>query len=177
MEETQEGDWSVSPDLAEIELNTRQLRLAHVTVKKVTEDIESFDFNTAISQMMIFTNEFVNSRPRPVAGLRTLLPLLSPFAPHMAEELWEALGHENTTLAYENWPKFDPALAREDTIEIPVQVNGKLRAKVPVAAEADAKTLEAAARADERIAELLAGKVIVKAVVVPGRLVNFVIKG
>ncbi len=78
---------------------------------------------------------------------------------------------------HERWPEFDPALAREDTIEIPVQVNGKLRAKLAVAADVDAKTLEAAARADARIAELLAGKEIVKTVVVPGRLVNFVIKG
>ena len=92
MEETQEGGWTISHELAEVELSSQQLRLVHATIKKVTEDIESLAFNTAISQMMILTNEFVNSRPRPVAGLRILLTLLSPFAPHLSEELWERLG-------------------------------------------------------------------------------------
>ena len=92
MEETQEGGWTLSRELAEVELSARQLRLVHATIKKVTEDIESLAFNTAISQMMILTNEFVNSRPRPVAGLRILLTLLSPFAPHLAKNsgsAWE----------------------------------------------------------------------------------------
>jgi leucyl-tRNA synthetase len=102
--------------------------------------------------------------------------LLSPFAPHMAEELWQSLGH-NESLAYEPWPEFDPSLAREDSIEVPVQVNGKVRAKINVPTDADAAQLEAAAKADERVAEHLAGKQIVKIVVVPGRLVNIVVKG
>ena len=93
----------------------------------------------------------------------------------MAEELWQALGHTES-LAYEPWPEFDPALAKEDTVEVPVQINGKVRSKITVPADADAAQLEAAARADARIAELLAGKQIVKVIVVPGRLVNFVVK-
>jgi leucyl-tRNA synthetase len=101
--------------------------------------------------------------------------LLSPFAPHVAEELWQVLGHAQT-LAYEPWPRFEEALLREDTVELPVQVNGKLRSVVRVPAEADRAAMEAAARQDPKIAELLAGKTVVKVVVVPGRMVNFVVK-
>ncbi|MEX2092384.1 MAG: class I tRNA ligase family protein, partial [Pirellulales bacterium] len=151
-------------------------RVLHRTIEAVTADIDKLKFNTAIARMIEFTNHFTKLSERPREVLEKFVLLLSPFAPHMAEELWQALGHAET-LAYEPWPRFDPALAREDTIEIPVQVNGKLRSKVAVAADADAKTLEAAARADARVAELLVGKQIVKTVVVPGRLVNFVIKG
>jgi leucyl-tRNA synthetase len=101
--------------------------------------------------------------------------LLSPFAPHVAEELWAALGHAKT-LAYEPWPKFDEAAIREDTIEVPVQIGGKLRGRISVSAGADAATLEAAARAEPKIAELLAGRKVLKVIVVPGRMVNFVVK-
>ena len=101
--------------------------------------------------------------------------LLSPFAPHIAEELWEALGHP-TTLAYEPWPGFDEAAIKEDTIEVPVQINGKLRGRIQVPAEADNAALESAARSEPKIAELLSGKTVVKAIVVPGRMVNFVVK-
>ncbi len=101
--------------------------------------------------------------------------LLSPFAPHMAEELWQLLGHDET-LAYEPWPSFDESLIKEDTVEVPVQINGKVRGRVTVPADADQAALEAAAKADAKIAELLDGKTIVKAIVVPGRMVNFVVK-
>jgi leucyl-tRNA synthetase len=100
--------------------------------------------------------------------------LLAPLAPHTAEELWQLLGHDQT-LAYEPWPSYDPALLKDDEIEIPVQVNGKLRGKVVVPAGADGAQIEAAARGDERIAALLEGKTIRKVVVVPGKLVNFVV--
>jgi leucyl-tRNA synthetase len=99
--------------------------------------------------------------------------LLAPLAPHAAEELWQLLGHDQT-LAYEPWPSYDPALLEDDELEVPVQVNGKLRGKVVVPADADGAQLEAAARGDERIAALLEGKTIRKVVVVPGKLVNFV---
>ena len=102
--------------------------------------------------------------------------LLSPFAPHIAEELWQALGHKNS-LAHEPWPEFDSSLAKEDSIEIPVQINGKVRAKINVAVDATEEQIKAAALADPRIAELLAGKQIVKTIVAKGRLVNFVVKG
>jgi leucyl-tRNA synthetase len=151
-------------------------RVLHKTIEAVTSDIDKLKFNTAIARMIEFTNHFTKATERPKAVLESFVLLLAPFAPHVAEELWQALGRTGT-LTYEPWPKFDPALARDDTVEIPVQINGKVRAKVAMAAEADATTLEQAARTDERIAELLTGKQVVKTVVVPGRLVNFVVKG
>ena len=107
--------------------------------------------------------------------MEQFLLLLSPFAPHLSEELWQALGHERT-LAYEPWPACDEAWLREETIEVPVQINGKLRGRVQVPADADRNALEAAARSEPRIAELLAGKTVVKTIVVPGRMVNYVVR-
>ena len=133
-------------------------------------------FNTAISRLMEFTNAFTGMDVRPRSAMETFALLLAPMAPHLAEELWQVLGHDET-LAYEPWPTFDPALLKDDEIEIPVQINGKLRGRVVVPADADRDALEAAARADERIAALLEGKTIRKVVVVPGKLVNFVVTG
>ena len=107
--------------------------------------------------------------------METLILLLSPLAPHLGEELWAVLGHKNT-LAYQPWPTYDESLLKEETVEIPVQICGKLRSKIQIAPDADQTALEAAARADEKIAEQLAAKTIVKVIVVPGRLVNFVVK-
>ena len=101
--------------------------------------------------------------------------LLSPFAPHIAEELWQVLGHANT-LAYEPWPEFDEAMIREDTIELPVQINGKLRAVIQVPTDADQAAMEQAARTQPKIAEMLAGKTVHKVIVVPKRMVNFVVR-
>ena len=165
----------LNPAVADVAPAPEQNRVLHRTIQGVTQDIERMFFNTAISKMMQFTNFFLKEERRPRAAMETLVLLLSPFAPHMAEELWQLLGHD-TSLAYEPWPAFDEAAIREDTIEVPVQVNGKLRSRVRVAADADASAAEAAARADERIASLLAGKTIVKVIAVPGRLVNFVVK-
>ncbi len=153
-----------------------QERVLHKTIKAVTEDIEKLSFNTAISRMMEFTNAFSALDQRPRCVLEPFVLLLSPFAPHLAEELWEVLGHSET-LAYEPWPSFDEGKIAEDTIEIPVQVNGKLRGKVHVPAEADQAVIQQAAETDETILEQLAGKTVVKVIVAPGRLVNFVVKG
>jgi leucyl-tRNA synthetase len=150
-------------------------RVLHQTIQVVTNDIRALAFNTAISRMMEFTNHFTTATERPREVLEKFVLLLSPFAPHMAEELWQALGHTDT-LAHEPWPEFDPDLAKEDMVEIAVQINGKVRSKITVPADADAAQLEAAARADARIAELLAGKQVVKIIAVPGRLVSFVVK-
>jgi leucyl-tRNA synthetase len=154
-------------------LNEDQERLLHKTIKAVTEDIEKLSFNTAISRMMEFTNAMTGQDVRPKAAIEPFVLLLSPFAPHIAEELWELLGKE-TTLAYEPWPTFDESKIAEAEIEIPVQVNGKVRAKIRVPAGADNATIEDAAKQDEGIASQLEGKTIRKVVVVPGRLVNFV---
>jgi leucyl-tRNA synthetase len=152
-----------------------QLRVLHKTIKAVTDDIDRLSFNTAISRMMEFSNFMSSQEARPKLVLSQFVQLLSPFAPHIAEELWNILGHPNT-LAYEPWPTYDPALLVEDSVEIPVSVNGKLRAKIVVAAQCDATSLEAAARADEQVQKNLEGKTIVKVVAVPGRMVNFVVK-
>ncbi len=154
---------------------TEQLRVLHKTIKAVTEDIEKLSFNTAISRMMEFVNEFTSQEVRPKAILEPFLLLLSPFAPHLAEELWQLLGHEQT-LAYEPWPSFDPALLEESTVEVPVQVNGKVRGKITVPKTADQAAVQAAAEADPAVAGNLAGKTIVKVIYIAGRTLNFVVK-
>ncbi|MEI8386484.1 MAG: class I tRNA ligase family protein [Verrucomicrobiota bacterium] len=175
MEENQEGEWIISNDLAEIPLTPAQARVAHATIKKVTGDLGILAFNTAISQMMVFTNEFVNAKPRPKEALRVLLPLLSPFAPHLAEELWSRLGFEGAASA-QPWPVHDESLLIETEIEIPVQVNGKLRDRIRVPAQATKEDIEAAARASAKVTDAIAGQTIVKVIVVPGKLVNIVAK-
>ncbi len=152
-----------------------QLRVLHKTIKAVTDDIERLQFNTAISRMMEFTNEFTSHDVRPKSVLSSFVLLLSPFAPHLAEELWQLLGH-STTLAYEPWPTYDPTLLVEAEMEIPVQINGKVRGKVTVPKDADQATIEAAARGVEAIAQQLSGKTVVKVVYVAGKLLNIVVK-
>ena len=125
---------------------------------------------------MEFTNEVGPQDPRPKSLLDPFVLLLSPFAPHIAEELWQLLGHSDT-LCYQPWPQYDESLIAEAEIEIPVQVNGKLRAKLKVPADADQATIQQTAEQDEAVAKHLAGKNVVKVIVVPGRLVNFVAKG
>jgi leucyl-tRNA synthetase len=161
--------------LQDVAPTVEQNRVLHKTIHGVTQDLERMSFNTAIAKMMEFTNFFLKCETRPRSAVETLVLLLSPFAPHFAEELWQLLGHGHS-LAYEPWPTFDPAAVRQDTVEVPVQINGKLRARVTVPADAQGDSLEQAARADSRIAELLVGKSVVKVVVVPGRMVNFVVK-
>jgi leucyl-tRNA synthetase len=165
----------LNPSVQDTPPTDEQNRVLHKTIAAVTRDIERLEFNTAIARMMEFTNFFTKQEVRPREAMEKLVLILSPFAPHLTEELWEILGHKKT-LAYEPWPKTDDRWLREDTIEVPVQVNGKLRGKVSVPAGSDQAVLEAAARADEKVAEQLAGKTVVKTIVVPGRLVNFVVK-
>jgi leucyl-tRNA synthetase len=161
--------------VCDAEPTPEQNRALHKMLRAVTRDIESLGFNTAIARMMEFTNFFLKEARRPRSAMERFVLALSPFAPHLAEDLWQALGHQQT-LAYEPWPAADEAWLREDTVEVPVQVNGKLRGRTTVAAAADAAAIEAAARADTRVAQFLAGKTLVKVVVVPGRLINFVVK-
>jgi len=136
MTENQEGIWEVSPNLSEVEPDSKQNKVIHATIKKVTEDIESLAFNTAISQMMIYVNAFTTVEQRPVTALRTLLILLNPFAPHLSEELWERLSQRfpifSGQMSQQAWPAWDDAYLVEDEVEIIVQVNGKLRDKITV---------------------------------------------
>ncbi|MEM9353769.1 MAG: leucine--tRNA ligase [Planctomycetota bacterium] len=151
-------------------------RVLHKTIKAVTDDVATLSFNTAISRMMEMTNFFTKRDRRPREAMEKLVLLLSPFAPHVGEELWSALGHAGT-LAYEPWPEVDEAALVESTVEVPVQIKGKVKAKITVPADADQAGIEAAALAEPRVKELLDGKELVKTIVVPGRLVNFVTKG
>jgi leucyl-tRNA synthetase len=164
----------LDPKVQDVALTAEQAKVAARTVAAVTDDLEALRFNTAISRLMEFTNFFTGQETRPKTAMETFALLLAPMAPHLAEELWQILRHE-TSLAYEPWPDYDPALLKDEEIEVPVQVNGKLRARVVVPAESDGADIEIAARRDERIAVLLEGKTVRKVVVVPGKLVNFVV--
>ena len=163
---------AVSDEAPTVEQN----RVLHKTIKAVTDDVGTLSFNTAIARMMEFTNFFTKQDRRPRAAMEPLVQLLSPFAPHIAEELWRALGHSQT-IAYQPWPSYSESLLVEEELEIPVQMNGKVRCKITVPADADGTQTEQLALQNARVAELLAGKQIIKTIAIPGRLVNFVVKG
>ena len=179
MTENQEGIWEVSPNLSEVEPDSKQNKVIHATIKKVTEDIESLAFNTAISQLMIYVNAFTTVEQRPVTALRTLLILLNPFAPHLSEELWERLSQRfpifSGQMSQQAWPAWDDAYLVEDEVEIIVQVNGKLRDKITVRKDLDNKALEELALAAPKVKESTSGKTVRKVVVVPNRVVNVVV--
>jgi leucyl-tRNA synthetase len=147
----------------------------HQTIKAVTHDIENLQFNTGIARMMEFVNDANKQDVINRGWAEAFVLVLSPFAPHIAEELWQSLGHEDT-LSYHPWPTHDESLLVEDTVEIPVQVNGKLRSRVTVPAGADQDTMLEAAKADAKVAENIDGKTIVKEIAVPGKMVNLVVK-
>ena len=150
-------------------------QLLHQTIAKVTNDLENMRFNTAISQMMILSNHLQGLDIINIETLKTFLLLLNPFIPHMAEELNEQI-NAFASLSYTTWPEFDVELAKEDLITIAIQVNGKLRGNLQVPAETDDKTLKTEAAKVDGVRKHLEGKKIVKKVLVPGRLVNFVVK-
>jgi leucyl-tRNA synthetase len=165
----------LNDSVQDVEADRATLRELHRAIKNVTERLDDMRFNTAISAMMELKNHLTPLPVRPRQVLEKFVLILSPFAPHLAEELWHALGHEKT-LAYEPWPAYDPAMLKEESVEVPVQINGKLRAKVIVPSGLDARALEAAVMADEAVKALLEGKTI-KKVIVPARggLVNVVV--
>jgi leucyl-tRNA synthetase len=163
---------SVTDDPAAWDIDTQ--RLVHKTIKKVTEDIEAMRFNTAISAMMILVNHLARSPKVALQAARSLVLVLSPFAPHISEELWERLGH-STSLAHAEWPTFDPALVKDDVIEIGVQVNGKARASIQIPADADEATAKGIALEDAKIKDFTAGKTIKKVIYVQGRILNLIV--
>jgi len=179
--------WHAKGESSELAPEERRLlRKAHQTLRRVTEDMEErWHFNTDVALAMTFYNELValqeaaaSALVRPEilkAALEILTLVLALFTPHLADELWEALGHEGSTLQV-RWPAFDPALAAEEEVEIPVQVNGKLRARIRASASAGEDDLRAMAIAEPKIREHLNGRQVVKIVVVPGKLVNVVAK-
>jgi leucyl-tRNA synthetase len=166
--------FQLHPSVKDTTADKDTLRVLHRTIQKVTEDTDGLRFNTAIAAMMEFINHVTKLEVRPRSVVEPFVLLLAPYAPHVAEELWRALGHADT-LAYESWPKFDPALTKMDEIEVPVQVNGKLKARLKVPAEIADADLEATALADDSVKAAIAGKTIKMVKVVPRKLVNVVV--
>jgi leucyl-tRNA synthetase len=169
----------LNPAVKDVPATPAQLKTLHACIKKVTEDLDGMRFNTAISALMVFTNEAMTWEVKPASILREFLILLQPFAPHVAEELWQKLStlssQSSTNLAYSPWPKFDPAVLVESEIEIPVQVNGKLRAVIKVSVTAAQPELQALALAHEEVKPFIEGKTIKKVIFVPKRLLNLVV--
>ncbi len=149
-------------------------KLVHKTIRKITQDIESLRFNTAVSAMMILARHLAETSPPPREGVTALVLLVSPFAPHLGEELWQRLGHP-TSLAYQAWPVYDEALCRDDVVEIAVQVNGRVRGRITLAPDAPESEARRAAEADPNVAQHLGGKPIKKFLYVPGKIVNVVV--
>jgi leucyl-tRNA synthetase len=148
-------------------------KIYHQTVKKVTEDFEGLRFNTAISQLMVFINEAYKTPVLPKDYVEGFVKLLAPICPHIAEELWSKLGHSES-IAYEAWPAFDEAKLVDDEVEIVVQINGKVKAKLMVPSDANKEVLEQIAMDDTTVKEQIDGKTVRKVIAVPGKLVNIV---
>jgi leucyl-tRNA synthetase len=164
----------VEQELTDDPLDIEQLRVLHATIKKVTEDLESMSFNTAISQMMIFVNKFAGQGKnlnRNAAEIFVLL--LAPFAPHMCEELWASLGHEET-LAYEEWPSYNEEFLKVAETEVLIQVKGKPVARIMMETDLDQVSMQAAAMENEAVQSAVEGRRIAKVICVPNRLVNIV---
>jgi leucyl-tRNA synthetase len=179
MTENQAGKWELSGKVKNVEPDKAQQKVLHATIKKVTQDIESFSFNTAISQMMIFVNAFTNVDAIPLSAKRTFLVLLNPFAPHIASELWEKLNAKfsdaHGDITEQRWPTYDERLLVEDEIEIVIQINGKVRDRMKMPILATEQELESAALSNPKIQDRIAGKTVRNVIVVPKKLVNIVV--
>ncbi|MDB4810184.1 class I tRNA ligase family protein, partial [bacterium] len=138
-------------------------------------DTDAMSFNTAIARMMEFTNFFTRAKKRPAEAMRTFIVLLAPYAPHLCEELWRLLGGKNS-VSLESWPQWDEAALIESSIEIPVQINGKVKVKISISPDTSRDSMMEIALGDERVQALLEDKTLVKQIAVPGRLVNLVVK-
>ncbi len=166
--------WNVCTHVVDEPPSDDTMRLVHKTIKKVTEDIEHLRFNTAISAMMILVKHLGALPATPRASAKALTLLVSPFAPHIGEELWQHLGASDL-LAYEPWPTFDPALVKDDVIEIGVQVNGKARASIQISVDADEANAKAVALADPKVQAWTKDKTIKKIIYVKGRILNLIV--
>jgi leucyl-tRNA synthetase len=179
MAENQAGEWESSRKVKDVNATKAQQKLLHATIKKVTEDIESFSFNTAISQMMIFVNAFTNVEKIPLSAMRTFLVLLNPFAPHISSELWERLSAEfgaaGGDVTEQSWPAHDERLLVEDEVEIVIQINGKVRDRVKMPTVATEEELKAVALSNPKVQDRIAGKPVRNVIVVPKKLVNIVV--
>jgi len=179
MTENQRGEWELSAKVKNTDSDKAQQKLLHATIKKVTEDIESFSFNTAISQMMIFVNAFTNVEMIPLSAMRSFLILLNPFAPHIGSELWERLNAKfndvRGDITEQSWPSYDERLLAEDEVEVVIQINGKLRDRIKMPIVATEEELKAAALSNQKIQDRIAGKTVRNVIVVPRKLVNIVV--
>jgi leucyl-tRNA synthetase len=167
-------DALVSRELGD-EMDLETAKLVHRTVKKVGEDIEALRLNTAVSAMMILTNHLHGLARVPREAAEKLTLCLAPFAPHLGEELWQRLGHE-PSVAVAPWPSFDPALCVDDTVEIGVQVNGKVRGRVTLGLTASEEEARTAGLADSNVAKFVEGKPLTKVIYVPGKILNFIVR-
>ena len=168
-------DGELAAEITDEPMSADQERLLHQTIKKVDEDTETLDFNTGISQMMIFVNEFSRAKVRNRAAMGAFVQILAPYAPHVGEELWQVLGHDES-LVHEPYPVYDEEKIKVAEVEILVQVLGKPKARLMVPADADAQAMQDIAMADETVQAAIEGKRIIKIIAVPGRLVNIVAK-
>ncbi len=168
--------WNFQSILADGGIREKLETPFHKTIKKVTEDVENLKFNTAIAALMSLMNDVYDTGSVTREELRVFSLLLSPFAPHVVEEVWENAGFGGGFACQQQWPAYDESKCRENTVEIAVQVNGKVRARITIAADLSKEDAIAAAKAEERVASEIAGKTIVKEICVPGKLVNIVAK-
>ncbi len=175
MEENQAGEWELSARLSDDAPSEALLRRIHETIQKVTDDLEKLSFNTAIAQLMILVNDLTKEEKRPRTALQTLLRLLSPFAPHVTEELYERLGY-NGLVSQTEWPKAEAKYLLKSEVEIVIQVLGKFRGKVLLPIDSNEETVRAAALACESVKPWIEGKTMVKTIFVPNKLMNFVVK-
>jgi leucyl-tRNA synthetase len=175
MSENQAGEWRLSPAVQDVDPTKAQQKILHATIKKVTDDIESLSFNTAISQMMIFVNAFTNAEAVPISAMQTFLILLNPFAPHLSSELWEKLKSPGE-ITEQQWPNYDEKFLLEEEVEIVIQVNGKVRDRMMMSISATEDEMKIAVLANPKIKELIAGKTVARVVVVPKKLVNIVLE-
>jgi len=167
---------SAAAEHGQTKMDEETLRIMHKTMKKVTEDIESMAFNTAISELMVFSNHLQSLKENvPVEAAENLALMVSPFAPHIGEECWNMLGHSES-LAYHPWVDYDEELCIDDTITMGVQVNGKTRGDITIAKDADQETALQLAKENSRIQRQLDGKEIKKIIYVPGRILNVIAK-
>ncbi|MFA5159750.1 MAG: class I tRNA ligase family protein, partial [Candidatus Omnitrophota bacterium] len=167
-------DDKLHPSIVRRVPNAAELKTLHKTIKKVTEDLEGLRFNTAISALMIFMNETATEQDHAKEVLEKFLLLLAPLAPHVAEELWQRLGHAGT-IAYEKWPGYDDKYLVEDQVEMAILVGGKVRAKIVISSSQSEDAVRQLALGHPRVKELLAGKVLKKIIIVSGRTVNLVV--
>ncbi|KHF28516.1 Leucine--tRNA ligase [Paenibacillus sp. P1XP2] len=163
----------LNPKLTDGEGSDDFKRVWHKTIKKVTEDMEHMRFNTAISQLMIFINDAYKADSLPRKAIEDFTQLLSPFAPHIAEELWERLGHEES-ITYEPWPVFDEAWTVDAEVEIVIQVNGKIVQRAKIAKDMSQEAMQEFSLSQENVQAAIAGKTVRKVIAVPGKLVNIV---